>query len=198
MLEKKEWNLTQQAFDKLLLQLHPNRESAAKEYESVRVKLVKFFEYRSCAFAEEYADETINRVVKKIELGEVIEKPSSYFLAVAQNLFKEYKRKGKRAAESIETIPYSALPTIDPLKEERLKTEVLDQEQLLERLRNCLSKLPLADRELIMNYYENSGKVGIENRKLIAQATGLSLSHLRIRIHRLRAKLEECIKKKMA
>src|SRR5262249_35815848 len=62
---RRRWALTQEAFDKLLAALGPDRESAAEKYLEVRSNLIRFFEFRGCPFPEDHADETINRVAKR-------------------------------------------------------------------------------------------------------------------------------------
>ena len=96
---KKEWVLTREAFDKLLTCLDPDRERAGIRYEIVRLKLVKFFEWRGCESPEDQADETINRVARRIDEGEVINNLESYFLGVARLLLLESeKRRAKERA----------------------------------------------------------------------------------------------------
>src|ERR1051326_5706272 len=70
-LSKEYSPLTQQAFDALLACLDSDRERAAEKYETLRLKLVKFFEWRACAVAaQDLADEVINRVARRIDGGE--------------------------------------------------------------------------------------------------------------------------------
>src|SRR5262249_61438816 len=59
---RKNWVLTQEAFDQLLACLDPNRDRAGTKYEALRQKLIKFFAWRGCATAEDYVDEAIDRV----------------------------------------------------------------------------------------------------------------------------------------
>ncbi len=63
---KKEWALTPEAFDTLLACLDRDRDRAAEKYEEIRNALITFFEHRGCLSPEEYADETINRVARRI------------------------------------------------------------------------------------------------------------------------------------
>src|SRR4029434_1975050 len=71
----RKWILTPEAFDSLLAAFDPNRESAAQKYLEIRGNLVRFFEWRGCPFPEDHADETFNRVARKIADGEQIQKP---------------------------------------------------------------------------------------------------------------------------
>ena len=40
---KKNWVLTEDAFEALLEWLHPNREEAGQKYEDIRLRLIKIF-----------------------------------------------------------------------------------------------------------------------------------------------------------
>ena len=63
--QKKGWAITRDAFDRMLAELRPDSERAGGQYEKIRRKLVKLFEWRDCAQAEECADETFNRSPKR-------------------------------------------------------------------------------------------------------------------------------------
>src|SRR6185436_6843907 len=99
---KKEWVLTQEAFDALLSWLDADREVAARKYETIRQRLVTIFVCRKCVDAEDLADETINRVAAKLpEIAEdYVGEPAAYFCAVAHWVHQEYVRRvRKREAE---------------------------------------------------------------------------------------------------
>ena len=70
---KTKWTLTAEAFAKLLACLDPDAETAGEKYEAIRQKLVKFFDWRGAHFPEDCADETLNRVTRKIDEGDVIQ-----------------------------------------------------------------------------------------------------------------------------
>ena len=59
---KKNWVLSQKAFDDLLDWLASNREQAGHKYEAIRRRLITIFTGRGCCDAEDLADETMNRV----------------------------------------------------------------------------------------------------------------------------------------
>src|SRR6202008_405245 len=63
---RQKWTLTQEAFDKLLSALGGDRDVAAQKYLELRANLIRFFEWRGCSFPEDHADETINRVAKRV------------------------------------------------------------------------------------------------------------------------------------
>src|SRR5262245_65972612 len=84
-------SLTPASFDSLLAQLGPDRESAARAYLELRRALFIFFATRGAASPDEMADETINRVARRLSEGERIttENPSNYFYGVARNVWRE-------------------------------------------------------------------------------------------------------------
>src|SRR5215468_8955650 len=95
---KKHWALTEAAFNKLLECLDADRQRAAERYEQLHRKLEKFFENHRSAAAEELADETINRVTRKLEEGLEIQNLSSYCIGVARMLLKEsLKEQSKKS-----------------------------------------------------------------------------------------------------
>jgi len=73
---ERERELTSKAFAKLLAKLSADPEIAGIEYEELRRRLIKFFEWRGAFFPEDLADETLNRTARKIDEGEEIEKTS--------------------------------------------------------------------------------------------------------------------------
>jgi DNA-directed RNA polymerase specialized sigma24 family protein len=93
---KTKWSLTTQAFEKLLNAFSLDREEGAAKYEVIRQKLIRYFEWRSIAQADEYADETINRVARRIDEGQQIENLSGYFYGVARMVSKEALKERDR------------------------------------------------------------------------------------------------------
>ena len=173
---KKQWTLTQEAFDSLLSWLDPEREPAGEKYEEIRARLIKVFAYRGCHTPEELADETINRVAKKIDsVAESYDgDPALFFYGVAQMIHLEYLRR------TTVLPPPVASPPEDVEKEH----QCLDE---------CLDRLTAGNRELILQYYTDESRTKINNRKQLAQRLGIGPNALRIRAHRVRDSLERCI-----
>ena len=59
-------DITQEQFDQLLQWLNPDRQQAAAQYEWIRRRLIKIFVSRGSYNPEELADNTINRVARKL------------------------------------------------------------------------------------------------------------------------------------
>jgi RNA polymerase sigma factor (sigma-70 family) len=187
-------SLTSASFDSLLAQLGPDRESAARAYLEIRRALFIFFAARGAASPDEMTDETINRVARRLNEGELIttENPSNYFYGVARNVLRESLAKGnvliplsdEGPVGSAQATPYDQLLSVS----ERIETEINH-----ECLEKCLGRLDLEDRKLIVSYYQFSGGEKVENRKRLATHLGLSSNTLRQKVARLRARLAECV-----
>lgn len=192
---EKEWILTEPALNKLLSSINTNLEVSAQKYIQIQEKLIKFFEYQGCLIPEEQADETINRVIKKIDQGEVIapENINKYIHSVSVNVLREYWRKKDKQPESLEQLPTDVTFSVDPKKIQEQTEEKYYKEKQLECLELCLQSLEETEQTLIYDYYQKQGREGIENRGTLAQKMGIPLLGLRVKIHRLREKLERCV-----
>lgn len=170
-----EWTFDQAAFDELLGWLDPDPEAAGQVYELIRRKLIAIFRCRRCAFPEDLADETINRVARKLPQikPDYSGSPALYFYGVAKKVYKEYLR----------SLSLHHAPPIPTVKE--------DREELLQHLDDALSKLAQADRQLILDYYRGEGRSKIAHRKDVAKQMGLGPNALRLRVHRIRTQLRK-------
>ncbi len=161
----------------------------------MRSRLIKFFECRNCEFAHDLTDETINRVARRISEGEIIPSNSlsGYCYGVAHNVLKEHRNRPEKNTYSIDILEASHHPVENPQITNRLRSEKMFRERLLECLDSCVKKLPDKDQEIILVYYEGEYGAKIKNRRKIAQIFGTNLNNLRIRVYRIREKLETCV-----
>lgn len=177
------WQLNQEAFDRLLACLDTDRERAGEVYNKIRGKLISYFECRDCPFPEDHADETINRVAKKLESGEEIRDPATYVYGVARMLLLEIRKERDKQQSAIEDLSRSQVDTTDDA----------DENLRVECFRNCLARLTPENREMITQYYEGERRVKIENRNRLAERLAIQISTLRIRAFRIRNELENCV-----
>ncbi|HJQ24651.1 MAG TPA: hypothetical protein VKA60_12105 [Blastocatellia bacterium] len=189
---KKSWRLTREAFDLLLANLDADRERAAQRYEMIRAKLLKFFECRGCPLPEDLTDDTINRVARRLCEGQQIwtTEPAGYFYGVARNVLKEYWSSPEREFATLDSLPPPAHPYIDALKHQEAERQRLHTERRLDWLAAGLEQLPAESRELILDYYQGDRRERIRHRKQIADRLGIAPNALRIRVHRIRERLE--------
>jgi len=179
---KKRWTLTEVAFNQLLDCFDSDRQRAGEKYEQLRRKLEKFFEVHRSPIAEELADETINRVARKLEEGLVIQNVAGYSIGVARLVFRESLKRQSKTVE-LGDEPSSA---VDP-------GHANPSEVQLRCLDGCLEKLNPETRMLIIEYYQLKKQAKIDHRKVLAEKLGIPVNALRIRVHRLRGQLEECV-----
>jgi DNA-directed RNA polymerase specialized sigma24 family protein len=177
------WTLTASALDHLLQALDADRDQAGEKYEVIRRKLVKFFECRASPQPEDDADETISRVARRLEGGEAVDNVPAYFYGVARFVLLEANRERIRTAAAIE----------DAAREPAVEESEVDARRLA-CLDRCLTALPQRGRELITSYYQEVEHGIIRRRQELAQNHGIPINALRIRVHRLRATVEACVR----
>ncbi|HKP47515.1 MAG TPA: hypothetical protein VJT50_13025 [Pyrinomonadaceae bacterium] len=174
----KKWAVTQEAFDQLLAWLDADRGRAANKYETVRSRLIKIFSCRGCGEADDLADETINRVTAKVmEIAPSYSgEPALYFYGVANKVYLEHVRRRPQIA-------------YQPLQESSAETEA--EYACLEQ---CMERLPVVNRRLVLAYYEEDKRAKIDRRRKLAEELGIGVNALRIRAHRIRLQLEQCVR----
>ncbi len=174
--------MTGEAFDLFLSCLDADAEQVGEKYEAIRRKLIKYFDWRGAHFPEECADETINRVIRKLESGETIRDIPTYCYGIARLVFLETLKKPDNRRTSLDELIPVAAP--QPFQEE--------ESAELECFERCLSELPEESRQLILQYYQDERREKINNRQAMADRLGIPLNALRSRVQRIRDKLERC------
>jgi DNA-directed RNA polymerase specialized sigma24 family protein len=176
--------LTQEAFDKLLACLSANRDEAGAQYEVMRRRLVRFFEWRGVAPADEYGDETINRVARRIDEGQEVNNLRAYVYGVARMVLKEAVRDRDKEPVALDAVT-------EGFREE--EPAPVEPEPRVECFDRCLEELPPESKSLILQYYQEERRAKIELRQQLADRLSIPLNALRIRAHRIRVSLEKCI-----
>jgi DNA-directed RNA polymerase specialized sigma24 family protein len=167
-------------FERFLSWLGPDPESAGRKYELIRGRLIMMFRARRCAFAEDLADTTFERVARKLTdlTTEFTGDPARYFYGVAKKVFLEYQHEliTRRKRAGCFLPPASA--------------EDQNLENMLEQLDDALSAIPKSDRELILTYYKDSGRNKINHRRALARQFGVGPNALRLRVFRIRKEIK--------
>jgi len=176
------WTPTPESLQKLLTWLTSTREEGADRYEKIRTRLIKYFACNCCGDnAEHLADQTIDRVMKRLDLGEIPDPftgdKALYFLAFARNIRLEHFNHQKREVRHL---------VIDP---DRVKAEA---EAVC--LEECVRILGQDDRRLAIEYYYFDKSTKVEHHSNLAIKFDLTLAGLRTRIRRVRERLRPCIK----
>jgi DNA-directed RNA polymerase specialized sigma24 family protein len=183
------------AFRKFLDWLDLGIDSNGEKYLEIRRRLVQYFDRKNCALPDELADETLNRVARRLaEEGEIRDvTPAHYCYLVARFVFLEYQRRPDRSDISTEVLPGlpAAMPGL-PGSAESDAAEV--REKRMDCLEQCLQTLQTGQRELIVEYYRGEGGARIEHRGVLAARLGVTTNALSIRACRIRTMLERCVK----
>jgi RNA polymerase sigma factor (sigma-70 family) len=180
---KSEWTLSAEALSGFLACLDPDSARAGEKYESLRLTLIKFFDWRGAHFPEECADETINRVIRKIDEGQSVRDIPAFCHGVARLVLLEKLKGPESRRADFEELPPGALVAHEP--EER------DERQ--DCFEDCLKELPVENRRLILQYYVDEKREKINRRQEMAERLGIPLNALRSRAQRIRNRLEECV-----
>ena len=190
----KDWELTKEQFDRLLNWLDPDRDLAGKRYEAIRLRLLKIFTCRGCSEADDLADETINRVTAKLaEIeGSYTGDQALYFYGVAQKVHMEYIRRRPPVQESLRPGHEFGGQTAWPFD---LSDDLERDYVCLER---CMDRLPVENRQLVLEYYQQERRAKIDHRKRMADQLGIAVNALRIRAHRIRLQLQQCVQSCLA
>ena len=183
---KRDWQPDKAAFDRLLTWLDERTDSRGERYLEMRARLVEYFGRRNCDSPEDLADETLNRVARRLEetgsIDDVV--PARYCYIVAKFVFLESLRRPGRA-ERVAQNPESVAAHVPDARAE--------EERPFACLEECLQSCSGTDRTLILDYYGTSGSAR-ENRRQLAQRLGITANSLAIRACRIRSRLEGCVR----
>ncbi|HNB73192.1 MAG TPA: sigma-70 family RNA polymerase sigma factor [Acidobacteriota bacterium] len=188
-------------FDSLLHWLNSDREAAGVAYEKLRSRLLKVFISQGAAAAEDLVDEVFTRTARKLSEGVQVQAtdPFIYCYGIARNVLREYRKLQLRVGESIErdesTNRQPPEPAIHPAIIELEETERQEREHRLTCLEHALSRLTTENRVMFLEYYRHDIKSKTNHREQLADSLGMPMNAIRIRVHRLKAKLEESIRK---
>lgn len=181
--------LREQTFRRLLAWLDQGVNTNGQSYLAIRERLLGYFDRKNCLNADELADQTLNRVARRLdEEGGNIETeiPAKYCYIVARFVFMEHLRANEKE--------FTALGDLGRRANAMSPEDLHRKEKMLECLDLCAAKLELSQRELIFSYYSGEQRVKIENRHSLAQTLGITVNALSIRACRIRDKLEGCVK----
>lgn len=162
------------AFERLLRWLNPDREKAAQRYEEIRRRLIEIFTSRGFADADRLADDTIDRVILRVEkvADGWVGDPAYFFWGVARKIVLENLKR-----------PAFVVPPPPPPDSDQLELE----DQCLER---CLGILAKDERKLILEYVDGKKK----QRQEQAVKLGITPNALRIRVCQIKRTIRPCMK----
>ena len=169
---------------RLLARLDPEPDRAGREYEELRRRLIKFFDWRGAYPPDECADVTLDRLAVKFAENVEIVDLHRYVHGIARMVLMERHRKPSFAP-------------LDQAPEQAVGPHVVPGEDDLMRdcFERCLAELPPDSRSTVLTYYEHRGQTKIDSRRRLAGSLGVTDNALRSRVQRLRDRLEACTMK---
>lgn len=192
---KKNWSISSIAFHRFLEWLDEGVNSDGQNYLEMRQRLVAYFDRKNCLTPDELADETLNRVARRLEEEGTIESeaPAKYCYITARFVFMESLRGKNKASVPLDDVLRQ--PQANQLAESDLEKEEKEtKEKMLVCLERCTGKLESVNRDIIISYYFGEERIKIENRRALAEKMGITMNALTIRAYRIRDKLEGCVR----
>ena len=175
------WTLTPAAFEGLLSFLASDRDHAAAAYGELRQRIVGLHRWWGAADPETLADLTLDRAARKLQEGASVERGDfgAYVRGVARMVFFEAARQ-----------PAPLVLDREPIAEVESGNETA-----LRALDDCLATLSPDDRRLVLRYYDGGNQIAVRQR--LAGELNLTPSALRLRTHRIRLRLEDCVSSRL-
>jgi len=191
----RERELSQRGFTRLLEWLDGGVDSNGQTYLEMRRRLTSYFVRRGRPFADDLADETLSRVSKTLEQdGTITVTPQARFCYVTARfvLLEDIRREQRQQRRDQSTRATRAgTEAWNGRQAELLQAESsATRERQLERLDRCLQLLTPGQRDLIVEYYRDTGHEKIARRRNMAKRLGISMNALCVRASRIRAALE--------
>jgi RNA polymerase sigma factor (sigma-70 family) len=177
--------LSAESFARLLASFDADPDRAGEKYEQLRHVLIRFFEWRGAPFPEEHADETFDRVARKLDGDTAIVNIGGYCYEVARLICLEaFKRRTRSVSIDAHAAPVLAAQEPHSHDDRELRHACLDE---------CLAGMPPESRRLILEYYRDDRRARIDGRRALAEQLGLQRETLANRAQRVRNRLERCV-----
>jgi DNA-directed RNA polymerase specialized sigma24 family protein len=175
--------ITAENFAALLASLGDTPQERGQQYETLRSKLIFFFSRRSLQFPEDLADEVLDRLAHRIAEGVEISSVPAFALGIARHVAQEQSAKQPHL-QVVDEIFWNNVPA-------HLTTQ--SEEEEIDRMEQCLKKLPRAEARLLEGYYLAPEDNPMQARKNLAGDLGISANTLRQRVFLARQSLRACM-----
>jgi DNA-directed RNA polymerase specialized sigma24 family protein len=178
------WELTASALQRLLARLDADPAKAAEAFETLRLGLTRFFDWRGAHFPDECADEALNRLARRLDERADVADLRGFALGIARLVLLERARSPQTRHDELDEQRVGPAPVPEPDRSPALH-DCLDA---------CLAELPPEARALILDYYRDERRGKIDRRARLASELGLTANALRSRAQRVRDRLERCVR----
>ncbi|HEX7314691.1 MAG TPA: sigma-70 family RNA polymerase sigma factor [Pyrinomonadaceae bacterium] len=167
--------------------------------------LIVFFQSRRLdpSDAEDLTQQVFLRVLEFLDRGGEVSDLRGYAFGVAHNVFREELKRRARVATFSDLSPQDMGRAAKDKDEKLNPAPGLEEEETrrikTSSLQDALQELSPANRKLLLDYYPDvadRGQLRKEREKLAARL-GISESNLRVRLSRIRGRLEESVREKI-
>jgi DNA-directed RNA polymerase specialized sigma24 family protein len=160
-------------------------DEATRRYLRLERKLEGYFRLRGMIDPVRDAEDTLDRAAQKIAAGVSVPEVDKFCIGIARNVVLERLRQRKREQSAF-------LEFLDSNQNNNTEAVV---ERITKLMRPCFDRLPQEDRDVLHSYCKvPEGISQAEHRRQLAKKLKSTIEALRIRVTRLRRKLEECVK----
>jgi len=167
----------------LLAALGETAEESGREYERLRSKLILFFSRRLIEFPEDLADESLDRLARRIAEGKEIDSVAAFALGIARHVALEQMGR-KNRAQTMEDDFWNNIPA---------PVATLSEDVEVARMERCLKRLHPEESGLLRSYYLAKEEKPIAARGKLAEGLGISANTLRQRVFLARQRLRDCM-----
>lgn len=180
--------MTNESFRILLEALKSHSSDAGSAYTNLRNSLVRYFQIKDDVDTDEAADEVLDRVALKLSQNTEIKNLTQYSFGVASLIFLERLRAAAKNKKA-QTEFYAA-------REKQSNDDLQDD---FVYFRECFQKLSLAEKNFMKDYFPDLPFTELTpHREKLCAEKKLSINNLRIKIYRLKQRLEDCVRKKLS
>ncbi|MGQ0639369.1 MAG: sigma-70 family RNA polymerase sigma factor [Gemmatimonadaceae bacterium] len=165
--------------------------------EALQPRLVRFFAARltDAHLRDDLVGRVNERVLRRAAEGAPIEDVERFAFGVAKHVLQEHWREASRNRSSEVTLTETVENIARTLTSTTAVTGAFSRSAALEALKHCLVELPDVDQTIAVRCY-GDGK-SKDNRAALSEELAMTRNALDVRISRIRARLEECVKNRL-
>jgi RNA polymerase sigma factor (sigma-70 family) len=156
-----------------------------ERFTALRGKLIFFFVAKKCVDPEELADETLERVYKKLCDSTKVSNLTAYSFGVARNVLHEYLRGNRKMLAFMDHQKYQ------PEAVSSEESDAVIRERKLACWQECLDQLKEPERAMLLEYYQVEGRPKLEHRQRMAERLNITRDALTLRVFRLKEELKK-------
>ncbi len=178
--------LTAESLNLLLAEFSEDKREAAAVYTNLRDSLVRFFALKGDSEPEAAADATLDRTAVKVAQQTPIDDIKKYSFGVARLIFLERLRLSQKEKNAAEDFHHET---------NKLSNDVVTDD--FQFFRECFKSLPAKDKIFLQGYFTDAPYEKLtELRRRLTEEVGVSVEQMRVKIFRLRKRLENCVRSK--